>query len=94
MDEKLRKRIVDLLLNPKRIIVSANECVIDLSARDAILYKDAGSYWREWCFVIGTVILAVGLLTVGFTGRGAERTICLIMIAIITFSIYIIITCC
>lgn len=59
------------------------------SARDSSLYKSTGSYWREWMFVIGTVILAIGLLTVGFTGRGAERTICLIMIAIITFSLYI-----
>ena len=37
MDETLQKRIIDLLRNPKRIIASANECVIDLSARDAIL---------------------------------------------------------
>ncbi len=59
------------------------------SARDSLLYKSTGSYWREWIFVIGTVILSVGLLTVGFTGEGSERTICLIMIAIITFSLYI-----
>ncbi|GAB4142761.1 MAG: hypothetical protein Tsb009_13290 [Planctomycetaceae bacterium] len=59
------------------------------AARDAGFYKSTGSYWREWIFVIGTMILTVGLLTVGFTGYGSERTISLIMIAIITFSIYI-----
>lgn len=59
------------------------------SARDSSLYRNTGSLWREWFFVIGTIILSVGLLTVGFTGQGSERTICLIMIAIITFSLYI-----
>jgi hypothetical protein len=35
------------------------------------------------------VILVVGLLTVGFGGEKHERLICLIMIAIITFSVYV-----
>lgn len=59
------------------------------SARDAALQKSTGSYWREWVFVVGTLILSIGLLAVGFTGQGSEKTISLIMIAIITFSIYI-----
>jgi hypothetical protein len=46
-------------------------------------------YLREAMFMFGTVCLAVGLLAVGFTGQGAERWICLIMLAIITFSLYI-----
>ena len=46
-------------------------------------------YWREWLFVIGSIILSLGLLHVGFGGTGAERIICLIMLAIITFSIYV-----
>lgn len=48
-----------------------------------------GQFWRELLFVVGTVILSVGLLTVGFTGEPHERKICLIMITIITFSIYV-----
>ena len=46
-------------------------------------------YWTEWIFVIGSILLMIGLILVGFTGIGAERIICLAMIAIIMFSIYI-----
>jgi hypothetical protein len=46
-------------------------------------------YYREMAFVLGTVVLMVGLLAIGFSGEGPERTICLIMLAIITFSIYV-----
>ncbi len=46
-------------------------------------------YWYEWAFMIGTLVLMLGLLVLGFTGHGAERWICYIMIAIITFSIYV-----
>jgi hypothetical protein len=46
-------------------------------------------YWTEWVFVLGSILLMIGLILVGFTGVGAERIICLAMIAIITFSIYI-----
>ena len=47
------------------------------------------SYWHEWLFIIGSVVLALGLLTVAFTGKGPEQWISYIMIAIITFSIYV-----
>lgn len=46
-------------------------------------------YWYEWLFIFGTVVLVLGLLIVAFTGEGAERWIAYIMIAIITFSIYV-----
>lgn len=58
-------------------------------ARNAFDNNTLGQFWRELLFVIGTVILSVGLLTVGFTGEPHERRICLIMITIITFSIYV-----
>ncbi len=47
------------------------------------------SYFYQWLFLLGSITLTLGLLIVGFHGSGAERTICLIMIAIVTFSIYI-----
>ena len=46
-------------------------------------------YWREIFFVFATVILAVGLLAVSWVAEGTERMVCLIMLAILTFSIYI-----
>jgi hypothetical protein len=46
-------------------------------------------FWYEWLFIFGTVVLVLGVLTVAFTGQGAERWIAYIMIAIITFSIYV-----
>lgn len=46
-------------------------------------------YWYEWAFIIGTIVLVLGVLTLAFTGQGAERWSAYIMIAIITFSIYV-----
>jgi len=46
-------------------------------------------YWRQVFFVFSSIILALGLLVVSWTADGAERWICLIMLAIITLSIYV-----
>jgi hypothetical protein len=46
-------------------------------------------YYRELVFLGGTILLTLGLLAVGFTGEGAQKWICLIMLAIITFSIFV-----
>jgi hypothetical protein len=46
-------------------------------------------YWYEWLFIFGTVVLVLGVLTLAFTGQGPERWVAYIMIAIITFSIYV-----
>ena len=59
------------------------------NAKNAMANNTMGRFWRELLFVFGTVVLSIGLLTVGFTGERHERLICLIMITIITFSIYI-----
>jgi hypothetical protein len=58
-------------------------------ARNAGINNVMWGYWTEWIFVLGSILLMIGLILVGFTGAGAERIICLVMIAIITFSIYI-----
>jgi len=47
------------------------------------------AYWLEWIFVIGAMALTFGLVTVALRGAGAERIVCLIMIAIITFSLFV-----
>jgi hypothetical protein len=47
------------------------------------------AYWREWVFVISAIVLTIGLMAVSSIAQGAERLVCLIMLAIITFSIFI-----
>lgn len=46
-------------------------------------------FTRELIFVFGSMVLSVGLLVVGINGEGSEKWVCLIMLAIITFSIYV-----
>ncbi len=47
------------------------------------------SYYRQYLFLLGTMLLITGLFSVGFTGEGAERWICLVMLAIIVYSLYV-----
>jgi len=47
------------------------------------------AYWFEWMFLIGSVVLVLGLLATAATGAWPERIVCFVMLAIFTFSIYI-----
>ena len=47
------------------------------------------SFWLEIPFVLGTLVLVYGLLAVGLRGSPHERIPCLVILAIITFSIFI-----
>lgn len=49
----------------------------------------AWGYWRECLFPIGAIILVGGLVAVSMLGVGAERIISMVMLSIITFSIFI-----
>jgi hypothetical protein len=40
-------------------------------------------------FVVGVVVLVLGLVSTSSVAQGAERWVCLIMLAILTFSIFI-----
>jgi outer membrane biosynthesis protein TonB len=60
-----------------------------IKSRDSAANNNMWGFWRECVFALGTLVLTVGLLTVGFNGQGADRWICLIMLAIVTFSIYV-----
>ena len=62
---------------------------LEKAARDARYNNAISGYWREYLFMLGTIILSLGLLSTGFSADGAAKWICLIMLAIITFSIYI-----
>ncbi len=62
---------------------------MEIDARDAAANNVMSAYWRELLFVFGTAIFSLGLLALGFNGQGAERWICLSMLAIIVFSLYV-----
>jgi hypothetical protein len=62
---------------------------LELAASNADSENKVWRYYREVVFVAGTILLTMGLLAVGFTGEGAQKWICLIMLAIIAFSIYV-----
>lgn len=44
--------------------------------------------WREGLFVLATILLAVGLLSLGVTTEGPVRWFCLVLLAIILLSLY------
>jgi hypothetical protein len=62
---------------------------LEVAASNADSENKVWRYYRELVFVGGTILLTMGLLAVGFTGEGAQKWICLIMLAIITFSLYV-----
>ena len=63
---------------------------MEIASRDAAANNAMSGYWHEILFVFGTMLFVVGLITVGFRGEGSEKTICLIMLAIVTVSIYVV----
>ena len=46
-------------------------------------------YWRELFFVFAAIVLSLGLLVVSWGAEGAERWVTLMMLAIITFSLFV-----
>ena len=62
---------------------------LESEARGADADNTMAGYWHEWLFLIGSLGLIVGALTVAFGGTGAERIVCLIMVALVVFSIYV-----
>jgi hypothetical protein len=49
----------------------------------------AWGFWRGVIFVFGTFVLVPGLLVVGFVGQNAERWMCLVMLGVVMFSLYV-----
>lgn len=86
---------VERKLNDRDLDADEKEDLQDKEKRLRKSVENAGanfrtfSYYREWGFLLGTVLLVFGLVATGFTADGAARWICLIMLAIITFSIYV-----
>jgi hypothetical protein len=59
------------------------------AAREARAGVVMWNFWRSSVFWLGTLLLAIGLLTVGFTSPGPERWMALAMLAAILFSLYL-----
>jgi hypothetical protein len=59
------------------------------AARNAQAGNAMWSYWREWIFWLGAFAFSMGALIVGFTGQVAERWLCLTMLAIVVFSLFV-----
>lgn len=59
------------------------------TSRDAHANNQMWGFWREIAFMVGTLVLSVGLLAAGFTMEGPGRWICMVMLAIVIFSLYV-----
>lgn len=60
--------------------------------RDAEHAVDRGRiriYWLEWTFLVGALALTTGLIAVASLGAGPERIICLVIIGVLTFSLFV-----
>ena len=62
---------------------------LQLAARNAPHVNAVYAFWAAAVFLVGAVCLTAGLLLVGFGGRGAERWICLTIVAIVAFSLFV-----
>jgi hypothetical protein len=76
--------------NAKRLEMEAGEWK---SYRESSMKAASGHqmsvYWYEWIFIFGSIVLVLGILTLAFTGQGPEKWVAYIMIAILTFSLYV-----
>jgi len=59
------------------------------AAQDAQHNNAGWGYFREMGFVFGSMVFTFGLLCTGFTSTGPDRWISFVMLAIVTFSLYI-----
>ena len=62
---------------------------LESQARTADEGNTMEGYWREWLFLIGSLGLVMGALSLAFGGTGAERIACLIIVGLVIFSIYV-----
>jgi hypothetical protein len=59
------------------------------AAERAAIEARAGAYGRELLFLAGTILFAVGLLTTSLLGEGTERWLCVSLLAIVVFSLFV-----
>ncbi len=95
LNEKARtdldKRIADerAALSKAQAQFRKTKAVNDNAAEAAMASNIIWGYWREMLFVAGTILFSLGLMAVAFVSQGIERYLCLALVAIIVFSVYV-----
>lgn len=62
---------------------------LEIAARDAKADNTMWAYWRQLCFLPATLVFVAGLLIMATTHEGPQRWICLIVLAIIAYSLFV-----
>jgi hypothetical protein len=60
----------------------------EVAAESAETANQIASYWRRMAFIFGTMALAIGLLAVTPTTQGPEKWFCLVLLAVLLYSVY------
>ncbi len=90
--DELKKRLTELEASfaKERKAKEAGEWRdLEITARTAKTNHTINGYWRELFFVFAAIVLSLGLLVVSWGAEGAERWITLMMLAVITFSLFV-----
>ena len=59
------------------------------SARDSQASTRQWAFWRQLVFLPAALVFVVGLVLVGSNSEGAERWLCLAMLAIVVYSLFV-----
>jgi hypothetical protein len=59
-----------------------------MAAQKARLTNQAWEFWRAVCFVVGTVLFAVGLFPLALSGNGADRWLGIVLLAVLAFAVF------
>lgn len=89
---ELRSALSDLAQEREKareLLESGEWRELSIAARDAAAEHEMHAYWYEMFFVFASLLLTAGLLVVSWNAQGAERLVCLIILAIIAFSVYV-----
>jgi hypothetical protein len=90
--DELRKQIAELEASSakERNVKEAGEWhELRTAARNAKRTFAVNSYWHELFFVFAAVVLVLGLLIVSWCAEGAERWTGLVMLAIVTYGLFV-----
>jgi len=88
-DNELLKKLNEDRKKEKEEMDTGQLLELSREARDVEIENRMDAYWLEWLFVFASIVLVVGLMLVGFYGSRAERIACLVVLAIIAYSIYV-----
>ena len=72
--------LVGLLLNRRHVA---------LFTRDAKQHEKVWEFWRQLVFLGATTVFFAGLLMMGMVGELIERAISLLIVAIVTYSLFV-----